>query len=117
MEVFPPPFFPRSPQSELQRETPRGMDGRSKSSAGLRLPHHSLGLGPEPTTPGPPDKACGGERTGPGKSKAELRAERRAKQEADRALKQTRKADPSQTAVPPKPRVGPTEAQPGKALA
>ncbi|XP_013928779.1 PREDICTED: translation initiation factor eIF-2B subunit delta [Thamnophis sirtalis] len=70
--------------------------------------------GPEPTTPGSPDKACGGERTGPGKSKAELRAERRAKQEADRALKQARKVDPSQTAVSPKPRVGgPTEAQPG----
>ncbi|XP_058020628.1 translation initiation factor eIF-2B subunit delta isoform X2 [Ahaetulla prasina] len=68
--------------------------------------------GPELITPGPPDKACGGERAAQGKSKAELRAERRAKQEADRVLKQTRKADPSQTAVPAKPRVGPTEAQP-----
>lgn len=92
------------------------MDG-----AGLRLSRHlllpsPLGLGPEPTTPGPPDKACGGERAGLGKSKAELRAERRAKQEADRAVKQARKGDPSQTAVPAKPRVGPSEVQPGKAL-
>ncbi|XP_063155723.1 translation initiation factor eIF2B subunit delta [Candoia aspera] len=68
--------------------------------------------GPEPSAPGPPDKACGGERAGPGKSKAELRAERRAKQEADRALKQARKGESGQGAVPPRPRVGPIEAQP-----
>lgn len=92
------------------------MDG-----AGLSLSRHlllpsPLGLGPEPSTPGLPDKASGGERAGLGKSKAELRAERRAKQEADRAVKQARKGDPSQTAVPTKPRVGPNEVQPGEAL-
>uniref|UniRef100_A0A8C5RG88 Uncharacterized protein n=1 Tax=Laticauda laticaudata TaxID=8630 RepID=A0A8C5RG88_LATLA len=56
---------------------------------------------PKPLPDGLAHPACGGEQTGPGKSKAELRAERRAKQEADRALKQARKADPSQTALCP----------------
>ncbi|KAM6463048.1 translation initiation factor eIF2B subunit delta isoform 2-T2 [Liasis olivaceus] len=74
------------------------------------------GPGPEPSAPGPPDRACGGERAGLGKSKAELRAERRAKQEADRASKQARKGEPGQAALPPKPRVGPNEAQPVKRL-
>uniref|UniRef100_A0A8C3U542 Translation initiation factor eIF2B subunit delta n=1 Tax=Catharus ustulatus TaxID=91951 RepID=A0A8C3U542_CATUS len=46
-----------------------------------------------------------------GKSKAELRAERRAKQEAERAQKQARKAELSQAATPAKPRQSPTEPQ------
>ncbi|OXB84356.1 UNVERIFIED_CONTAM: hypothetical protein H355_010783 [Colinus virginianus] len=45
-----------------------------------------------------------------GKSKAELRAERRAKQEAERAQKQAKKAELGQAAAPAKPRLTPTEA-------
>ncbi|KAL8184174.1 UNVERIFIED_CONTAM: Eukaryotic translation initiation factor 2B, subunit 4 delta, 67kDa [Gekko kuhli] len=47
-----------------------------------------------------------------GRSKAELRAERRAKQEADRALKQNKKGEQSPAALPAKPRLVPSEAQP-----
>uniref|UniRef100_A0A7M4FT97 Translation initiation factor eIF2B subunit delta n=2 Tax=Crocodylus porosus TaxID=8502 RepID=A0A7M4FT97_CROPO len=46
-----------------------------------------------------------------GRTKAELRAERRAKQEADRALKQGRKGDPGPAAAPAKPRAAPGEPQ------
>ncbi|NXF39479.1 EI2BD factor, partial [Nyctibius bracteatus] len=46
-----------------------------------------------------------------GKSKAELRAERRAKQEAERAQKQAKKAELSQAATTAKPRLTPTEPQ------
>ncbi|XP_061481972.1 translation initiation factor eIF-2B subunit delta [Rhineura floridana] len=63
--------------------------------------------GPEPSAPAAADKACV-----LGKSKAELRAERRAKQETDRAMKQARKGEPGQGAVPAKPRLAPSEAQP-----
>ncbi|NXL95820.1 EI2BD factor, partial [Alectura lathami] len=49
-----------------------------------------------------------------GKSKAELRAERRAKQEAERAQKQAKKAELGQAAAPAKPRLTPTEPPSGK---
>lgn len=49
----------------------------------------------------------------PGKSKAELRAERRAKQEADRAQKQAKRGDAQGlAAAPSKPRTSPSDAQP-----
>lgn len=51
-----------------------------------------------------------GEKPPGGKSKAELRAERRAKQEAERAQKQAKKAELGQGAAPAKPRLTPTEA-------
>ncbi|XP_075271271.1 translation initiation factor eIF2B subunit delta [Opisthocomus hoazin] len=50
-----------------------------------------------------------GEKPAAGKSKAELRAERRAKQEAERAQKQARKAELSQAAAAAKPRPTPAE--------
>uniref|UniRef100_A0A8C8SNX4 Translation initiation factor eIF2B subunit delta n=1 Tax=Pelusios castaneus TaxID=367368 RepID=A0A8C8SNX4_9SAUR len=59
--------------------------------------------------PAPTESLAGSERPAGGKSKAELRAERRAKQEADRALKQTKRVESSQAAVPAKPRVTPSE--------
>lgn len=70
-----------------------------------------------PTSPpaladGPND----GEKPAGGKSKAELRAERRAKQEAERAQKQAKKAELSQAAATAKPRLTPTEPQSGKAV-
>ncbi|XP_015270647.1 PREDICTED: translation initiation factor eIF-2B subunit delta [Gekko japonicus] len=64
--------------------------------------------GTAPTPAMAVDKAPGG------KSKAEMRAERRAKQEADRALKQTKKGEQSPAALPAKPRLVPSEAQPGR---
>lgn len=70
-----------------------------------------------PTSPtaladGPGD----GEKPAGGKSKAELRAERRAKQEAERAQKQAKKAELSQAATAAKPRPTPIEPQSGKAV-
>ncbi|XP_062979731.1 translation initiation factor eIF2B subunit delta [Elgaria multicarinata webbii] len=71
--------------------------------------------GPEPSKPEERRPSCGGggERgAGPGKSKAELRAERRAKQEADRAQKQSRRGEQGQApALPAKPRPAAGEAQ------
>uniref|UniRef100_A0A8B9Q2I1 Translation initiation factor eIF2B subunit delta n=1 Tax=Apteryx owenii TaxID=8824 RepID=A0A8B9Q2I1_APTOW len=82
---------------------------------------------PEPGTPSEPgqpqvaahptslpalaDGPGGTEKPAGGKSKAELRAERRAKQEAERAQKQAKKAEQSQAATPAKPRLTPTEPQ------
>ncbi|XP_077186160.1 translation initiation factor eIF2B subunit delta [Paroedura picta] len=68
------------------------------------------------SAPPPPDTAptpaMAAEKAAGTKSKAELRAERRAKQEADRALKQTKKGEHSPTALPAKPRLVPSEPQP-----
>lgn len=52
--------------------------------------------GTEPTVV-PSDASVNSEKLPAGKSKAELRAERRAKQEADRALKGLKKGDPNQS--------------------
>uniref|UniRef100_A0A669PNT1 Translation initiation factor eIF2B subunit delta n=1 Tax=Phasianus colchicus TaxID=9054 RepID=A0A669PNT1_PHACC len=54
--------------------------------------------------------ALGREKPVGGKSKAELRAERRAKQEAERAQKQAKKAELGQGTAPAKSRLTPTEA-------
>uniref|UniRef100_A0ABM5F7X3 Translation initiation factor eIF2B subunit delta n=1 Tax=Pogona vitticeps TaxID=103695 RepID=A0ABM5F7X3_9SAUR len=76
------------------------------------------GPGNAPTPPGPPEPPPGPESKpsggggGAGKTKAELRAERRARQEAERALKQGRKGEQG-PAAPAKPRPAlPGEAQP-----
>ncbi|MBN3309160.1 EI2BD factor, partial [Amia calva] len=53
-----------------------------------------------------------GEKAAPPKSKAEMRAERRARQEADRAAKQGKKGDPSQPLSTAKQKVLPSEPQP-----
>lgn len=60
------------------------------------------------------DGPSDGEKPTGGKSKAELRAERRAKQEAERAQKQAKKAELGQAATPAKPRLTPTEPPTGK---
>lgn len=49
------------------------------------------------------------------KSKAELKAERRARQEAERAFKQAKKGEAGQQAATSKPKVQPSELQPGTA--
>uniref|UniRef100_A0A3P9GY94 Translation initiation factor eIF2B subunit delta n=1 Tax=Oryzias latipes TaxID=8090 RepID=A0A3P9GY94_ORYLA len=49
----------------------------------------------------------------PTKSKAELKAERRARQEAERATKQTKKGEPGQQGATGKPKAPPSELQPG----
>nr|XP_042702829.1 translation initiation factor eIF-2B subunit delta [Chrysemys picta bellii] len=59
----------------------------------------------------PSEGLAGSEKPAAGKSKAELRAERRAKQEADRALKQTKKVESTPAAAPAKPRLPPSEPQ------
>ncbi|XP_078506228.1 translation initiation factor eIF2B subunit delta isoform X2 [Lissotriton helveticus] len=58
---------------------------------------------PRVTAPAAPlnDVISGGEKTAGGKSKAEMRAERRAKQEADRATKQGKKVETTTTAPVP----------------
>ncbi|XP_053879513.1 translation initiation factor eIF-2B subunit delta [Malaclemys terrapin pileata] len=69
--------------------------------------------GAEPPVPAavPSEGLAGTEKLVGGKSKAELRAERRAKQEADRALKQTKKVESTPAAAPAKPRLPPSEPQ------
>uniref|UniRef100_K7F8W7 Translation initiation factor eIF2B subunit delta n=1 Tax=Pelodiscus sinensis TaxID=13735 RepID=K7F8W7_PELSI len=59
----------------------------------------------------PSEGPVGSEKQVGAKSKAELRAERRAKQEAERALKQTKKVESTSAAVPAKPRLVPNEPQ------
>ncbi|NXW51703.1 EI2BD factor, partial [Nyctiprogne leucopyga] len=76
------------------------------------LPFPSPAVAAHPTSPpaladGPNDS----EKPVGSKSKAELRAERRAKQEAERAQKQAKKAELSQAATAAKPRLMPTEPQ------
>lgn len=51
----------------------------------------------------------------PAKSKAELKAERRARQEAERAFKQGKKGEVGQQVATSKPKVQPSELQPGTA--
>lgn len=49
----------------------------------------------------------------PTKSKAELKAERRARQDAERATKQTKKGEPGQQGATGKPKAPPSELLPG----
>lgn len=52
----------------------------------------------------------------PAKTKAELKADRRARQEAERASKQSKKGEVGQQAATSKPKAQPSELQPGTAL-
>uniref|UniRef100_H2ZT33 Translation initiation factor eIF2B subunit delta n=1 Tax=Latimeria chalumnae TaxID=7897 RepID=H2ZT33_LATCH len=69
------------------------------------------GLGEGPAVPAPGDGPINNEKPPSGKSKAELRAERRAKQETDRSTKQTKKGDPSHLAGVGKSKTVTSEAQ------
>ncbi|XP_064411584.1 translation initiation factor eIF-2B subunit delta [Latimeria chalumnae] len=64
-----------------------------------------------PAVPAPGDGPINNEKPPSGKSKAELRAERRAKQETDRSTKQTKKGDPSHLAGVGKSKTVTSEAQ------
>nr|XP_056708599.1 translation initiation factor eIF-2B subunit delta [Euleptes europaea] len=66
----------------------------------------------QPTSGTPPTPAMAVDKAMGGKSKAELRAERRAKQEADRAVKAKKGEQSPAAALPAKPRLVPSEAQP-----
>ncbi|KAM5164480.1 translation initiation factor eIF2B subunit delta [Mantella aurantiaca] len=70
-----------------------------------------------PAPPGPPAAAGPTTEAVPaGRSKAELRAERRAKQEAERAQKQTKKTEQGAGPAPSKPKSQPTDLQTVKRL-
>lgn len=60
-----------------------------------------------------PASECAAPVDKPAKSKAELKAERRAQQEAERAFKQGKKGEVGQQAATSKPKVQPSELQPG----
>lgn len=80
-------------EKKLQKKKRKEEKG-AEPEAGPAVPAAPGGAGPAkelPRTDGQPGPA--------GRSKAELRAERRAKQEAERALKQARKGEPGR--VPP----------------
>ncbi|XP_053917856.1 translation initiation factor eIF-2B subunit delta isoform X2 [Cuculus canorus] len=108
-----------SQEEKLQlRKEKKQQKKKKRSEKGLVAKPPELGTPPGPGQPqavspvspsadGPTD----GEKPTAGKSKAELRAERRAKQEAERAQKQARKAELGQAPVPTKPRMAPTEPQ------
>ncbi|NXR34086.1 EI2BD factor, partial [Zosterops hypoxanthus] len=101
-------------EKKQQKKKKKGEKGSSGEPA-------ELGAPPEPgqpraaaQPPSPPAQTDGptdSEKPTGGKSKAELRAERRAKQEAERAQKQARKAELSQAGTAGKPRQSPTEPQ------
>ncbi|XP_060107252.1 translation initiation factor eIF-2B subunit delta [Heteronotia binoei] len=102
-------------QKKKQRRQEEQPERQQQQQEGAPLAQPAPSSAPPPSLSGTPaapamavDKAAGG------KSKAELRAERRAKQEADRALKQTKKGEQQSpaAAVPAKPRLVPSEAQP-----
>nr|XP_032631117.1 translation initiation factor eIF-2B subunit delta [Chelonoidis abingdonii] len=69
------------------------------------------GAVPPMLAPVPSESLAGSEKLAGGKTKAELRAERRAKQEADRSLKQTKKVESTLATVLAKPRLQPSEPQ------
>ncbi|KAM8810034.1 translation initiation factor eIF2B subunit delta [Eudromia elegans] len=80
------------------------------------LPHGEIPCPTQPHAAAPlasslalADGPSGPEKPAGGKTKAELRAERRAKQEAERAQKQAKKAEQSQSTAPAKGRPSPTE--------
>ncbi|XP_048372690.1 translation initiation factor eIF-2B subunit delta [Sphaerodactylus townsendi] len=96
-------------EKKQQKKKQRRQEEPPQQGAPLAQPAPgSAPLQPPPGTAPTPamavDKAAGG------KSKAELRAERRAKQEADRATK-AKKGEQSPAALPAKPRLIPSEAQ------
>ncbi|NXF61311.1 EI2BD factor, partial [Ciccaba nigrolineata] len=113
---------------ELSRE--EKLQLRKEKKQQKKKKRSEKGPAAEPAEPGPPsdpgqprgaahpasppasaDGPSDGEKPAGGKSKAELRAERRAKQEAERAQKQAKKAELGQAAAAAKPRLTPTEPQ------
>uniref|UniRef100_A0A452GMP2 Eukaryotic translation initiation factor 2B subunit delta n=1 Tax=Gopherus agassizii TaxID=38772 RepID=A0A452GMP2_9SAUR len=108
------------PTQELSKEEKLQLRKEKKQQKKKR--RDEKGQPAESSTPGhpqaqPPGAAegleglAGSEKLAGGKSKAELRAERRAKQEADRALKQTKKVESTPAAALAKPRLQPSEPQ------
>ncbi|KAM6323570.1 translation initiation factor eIF2B subunit delta [Aegotheles albertisi] len=118
----PVPAGPQAPElsreEKLQQRKEKKQQKKKKRSE--KGPGAEPPEGGAPTEPGQPRAAAHpvsapalaeGEKPTGGKSKAELRAERRAKQEAERAQKQAKKAELSQAATTTKPRPAPTEPQ------
>ncbi|NXT03190.1 EI2BD factor, partial [Jacana jacana] len=114
------PELSREEKLQLRKEK-KQQKKKKRSEKGAVAETPELGT---PTDPGTPrvsahsmsspalaDGPSDGEKPTGGKSKAELRAERRAKQEAERAQKQAKKAELSQAATAAKPRLTPTEPQ------
>ncbi|NXO50309.1 EI2BD factor, partial [Aramus guarauna] len=122
----PVPAGPQAPElsreEKLQlRKEKKQQKKKKRSEKGPAAEPPELGT---PSDPGQPrvaaqpkslptlaDGPSDGEKPAGGKSKAELRAERRAKQEAERAQKQAKKAELGQAATAAKPRLTPTEPQ------
>ncbi|XP_069461582.1 translation initiation factor eIF2B subunit delta isoform X2 [Ambystoma mexicanum] len=77
------------------------------------IPTTTVDAQPRVSAPAAPpnDVLLGCEKTAGGKSKAELRAERRAKQESDRATKQGKKGEPGPPPVPGKQKPVPIDQQ------
>ncbi|KAM9617006.1 translation initiation factor eIF2B subunit delta isoform 2-T2 [Morphnus guianensis] len=120
----PVPAGPQAPElsreEKLQLRKEKKQKKKKRSEKGPAAEPPELGTPSDPGQPraahpmSPPALADGpndSKKPTGGKSKAELRAERRAKQEAERAQKQAKKAELSQAATAAKPRLTPTEPQ------
>ncbi|VFV37226.1 translation initiation factor [Lynx pardinus] len=81
-------------KEKKQQKKKRKEEKGAEPETGSAVPAAQCQVGPtkEPAGPGSQQATAGG-KVPTGRSKAELRAERRAKQEADRALKQARKGE------------------------
>ncbi|XP_044516929.1 translation initiation factor eIF-2B subunit delta isoform X2 [Gracilinanus agilis] len=90
-------------KEKKQQKKKRKEDKGSEPESGPAIPPGQC-QGPPREVPGPGGQLGSiGEKIPGGRSKAELRAERRAKQEAERALKQGRKGEPTGSSVPSRP--------------
>ncbi|TRZ13341.1 hypothetical protein HGM15179_013772 [Zosterops borbonicus] len=101
-------------EKKQQKKKKKGEKGSSGEPAELGAPQEPgqpRAAAQPPSPPAQTDGPTDSEKPTGGKSKAELRAERRAKQEAERAQKQARKAELSQAGTAGKPRQSPTELQ------
>ncbi|XP_067406633.1 translation initiation factor eIF2B subunit delta [Emydura macquarii macquarii] len=98
-------------EKKQQKKRRRDEKGPPAECAPGQPPAQPPAAAPPLPAPAPTEGLAGSEKPAVGKSKAELRAERRAKQEADRILKQTKRVESTQAAVPGKPRVMPSEPQ------
>ncbi|XP_044516928.1 translation initiation factor eIF-2B subunit delta isoform X1 [Gracilinanus agilis] len=91
-------------KEKKQQKKKRKEDKGSEPESGPAIPPGQCQGGPPREVPGPGGQLGSiGEKIPGGRSKAELRAERRAKQEAERALKQGRKGEPTGSSVPSRP--------------
>ncbi|XP_050807649.1 translation initiation factor eIF-2B subunit delta isoform X2 [Gopherus flavomarginatus] len=96
-------------QQKKKRRDEKGQPAESSSPGHPQA--QPPGAVPPMPAPVPSEGLAGSEKLAGGKSKAEQRAERRAKQEADRALKQTKKVESTPAAALAKPRLQPSEPQ------